>query len=65
MPVFQPDRRIVTKCDLCLPRLEDGLEPACVGACPTHAITVEKVDVAAWRADHAVGRRPAPPVVAT
>ena len=53
VPVFQPDRRIVTKCDLCLPRLEEGLEPACVGACPTHAITVEKVDVAAWRADHA------------
>ena len=24
VPVFQPDRRIVTKCDLCLPRLEDG-----------------------------------------
>jgi formate dehydrogenase iron-sulfur subunit len=58
VPVFQPDRRIVTKCDLCLPRLEDGLEPACVGACPTHAITVEKVDVAAWRADHAQADAP-------
>ena len=58
VPVFQPDRRIVTKCDLCLPRLEDGLEPACVGACPTHAITVEKVNVAAWRADHAEGNAP-------
>jgi formate dehydrogenase iron-sulfur subunit len=58
VPVFQPDRRIVTKCDLCLPRLEDGLEPACVGACPTHAITVEKVDVAAWRADHAAANAP-------
>ena len=58
VPVFQPDRRIVTKCDLCLPRLEDGLEPACVGACPTHAITVEKVDVAAWRADHAEADAP-------
>jgi DMSO reductase anchor subunit len=53
VPVFQPDRRIVTKCDLCRPRLDGGQRPACVEACPTHAITVEKVDVAAWRQDHA------------
>ena len=52
VPAFQPDRRIVTKCDMCLPRLEDGRAPACVDACPTFAITVEKVDVEAWRADH-------------
>jgi Fe-S-cluster-containing dehydrogenase component/DMSO reductase anchor subunit len=58
VPVFQPDRRIVTKCDLCLPRLEDGLLPACAGACPTNAITVEAVDVAAWRADHAAADMP-------
>jgi len=58
VPVFQPDRRIVTKCDMCRPRLDAGLEPACVGACPTRAISVEKVDVAAWRADHAAGDAP-------
>ena len=58
VPVFQPDRRIVTKCDMCLPRLEAGLEPACVGACPTKAISVEKVDVSAWREDHAAGDAP-------
>lgn len=52
VPAFQPDRRIVTKCDLCQPRLSEGLAPACVSACPTYAITIEKVDVAAWRADH-------------
>lgn len=52
VPVFQPDRRIVTKCDLCQPRLEVGLAPACVQSCPTHAITVEKVDVVRWRAEH-------------
>jgi formate dehydrogenase iron-sulfur subunit len=52
VPAFQPDRRIVTKCDMCLPRLEDGRAPACVDACPTFAITVEKVDAEAWRADH-------------
>jgi Fe-S-cluster-containing dehydrogenase component/DMSO reductase anchor subunit len=58
VPAFQPDRRIVTKCDMCLPRLEDGRAPACVDACPTFAITVEKVDVAAWRADHSEGNAP-------
>jgi formate dehydrogenase iron-sulfur subunit len=58
VPVFQPDRRIVTKCDMCLPRLDAGFEPACVGACPTKAISVEKVDVAAWRQNHAAGDAP-------
>lgn len=52
VPVFQPDRRIVTKCDMCLPRLGEGLLPACASACPTHAITVEPVNIEAWRADH-------------
>ncbi len=51
VPAFQPDRRIVTKCDLCKPRLDEGMAPACVGACPTHAIRIEKVNVAEWRAD--------------
>jgi len=58
VPAFQPDRRIVTKCDMCLPRLEHGLTPACVAACPTEAITVERVDVAAWREDHAAADAP-------
>ena len=49
VPAFQPDRRIVTKCDMCLPRLDNGLAPACVAACPTHAIPVENVNVVAWR----------------
>lgn len=58
VPVFQPDRRIVTKCDMCLPRLGDGLLPACAGACPTNAITVEPVNVEAWRLDHALADMP-------
>jgi DMSO reductase iron-sulfur subunit len=58
VPAFQPDRRIVTKCDLCKPRLDEGMLPACVDACPTHAITVEKVNVADWRADHSAGDAP-------
>ena len=58
VPAFQPDRRIVTKCDMCLPRLEEGRAPACVDACPTFAITVEKVNIEEWRADHSEGDAP-------
>lgn len=58
VPVFQPDRRIVTKCDLCRPRLEQGHTSACVDACPTQAIGIEAVDVEEWRADHAAADGP-------
>jgi DMSO reductase iron-sulfur subunit len=64
VPAFQPDRRIVTKCDMCRSRLEEGNEPACVAACPTHAITVEKVNVEEWRADPSEGQAPHLPDVA-
>lgn len=52
VPVFSPVRKVVSKCDMCRPRIDAGQAPACVGACPTQAIGVEPVDVARWRADH-------------
>ena len=58
VPAFQPDRRIVTKCDMCKPRLDSGFAPACVESCPTNAIGIEVVDVAAWRADHSSADAP-------
>ena len=61
VPVFDQRRKIVSKCDMCLPRLDAGQAPACVGACPTHAITVEKVEVAAWRDDHTAADAPGLP----
>src|SRR5438552_3870530 len=61
VPVFNPERRIVTKCDMCLPRLEVGELPACVLACPTQAITIETVNVAEWRAAHAQADAPGLP----
>jgi len=33
--------RGVLKCDLCVERLAEGQEPACVTACPTKAVTFE------------------------
>ncbi len=52
VPVFHEARKIVSKCDMCTPRLEGGFTSACADACPTHAIGIEKVNIAAWRADH-------------
>ena len=32
------DGKTILKCDLCTQRLAEGKEPACVSACPTHAL---------------------------
>lgn len=61
VPVFDSARKVVSKCDMCRPRIEAGQSPACVLACPTRAIAVEPVDVAAWRADHATADGPGLP----
>ncbi len=52
VPQYNPERKIVTKCDLCYNRLKDGTAPACVAACPETAITVEKVSIVDWTKDH-------------
>lgn len=38
------DGKSVVKCDLCLERLEQGEQPACVAACPTHALRLCDVE---------------------
>lgn len=37
-PRFDDDAGVMTKCTFCTHRLEAGLEPACVAACPTGAL---------------------------
>lgn len=58
VPVFQPDRRIVTKCDMCSPRMLDGRGPACADVCPTNAIRIEPVVIADWSDDHQLADSP-------
>lgn len=35
---FDQEKGIAQKCDLCVARLDRGLPPACVAACPSHCI---------------------------
>jgi formate dehydrogenase iron-sulfur subunit len=43
VPKYNAARGIVRKCDLCHGRLSEGEAPACVQACPTHAIRIVNV----------------------
>jgi len=55
VPQYNPERGVVSKCDLCHTRLSVGQAPACVIACPSGAIQVEVVDVAEWKAAATAG----------
>jgi carbon-monoxide dehydrogenase iron sulfur subunit len=58
-----PTMRIAVKCDRCPDRVASGRQPACVDACPTHALQFGDEEVlakekrlsAAARVAHAVG----------
>jgi len=39
-----PGRPALSKCDLCVDRLENDLEPACSAGCPTDAIRFTRID---------------------
>ncbi len=49
VPQYNPERRIVTKCHMCVDRIGGGNLPACVEACPVQAIQIEKIRPEVWR----------------
>jgi formate dehydrogenase iron-sulfur subunit len=38
IPRMDPATKIMTKCDMCLDRVQNGLKPSCVKTCPTGAM---------------------------
>jgi Fe-S-cluster-containing dehydrogenase component/DMSO reductase anchor subunit len=48
VPVFNAERGIVTKCHMCVDKLDSAQTPACVQACPAGAIEIEVVNKEEW-----------------
>jgi len=60
VPKFSKRLGIVRKCDMCHGRLAAGEAPACVQACPTHAIKITKVATHVSSDREASPRTPSP-----
>ena len=49
-PQYNPESGSMTKCDLCIDQLEQGLPPACVAACPMRVLDYGEIStgIALW-----------------
>src|SRR6185369_7274882 len=52
VPVFNEERGVVGKCDMCYGRLTNDQSPACVEACPSGAIRIEIVNIEQWKFEY-------------
>ena len=50
-PQFNKERGMATKCDMCHGRIDQGQNPACVAACPSGALEIERFNVEEWKKD--------------
>jgi formate-dependent nitrite reductase membrane component NrfD/ferredoxin len=55
---IDPGRRTAAKCNFCAHRVEVGMGPACVAACPEHALVVGDIDDPASAISELLGREP-------
>jgi formate dehydrogenase iron-sulfur subunit len=52
VPVFNEERGVVGKCDMCYGRLTSNDSPACIEACPSGAIQIEIVNIEQWKHEY-------------
>ncbi|OCG10344.1 dimethylsulfoxide reductase, chain B [Gilliamella sp. wkB178] len=43
-PQFDPQKRVMSKCDGCFARVAEGLKPVCVESCPQRALDFDEID---------------------
>jgi len=60
-PQVNKERGMITKCDMCYGRIEQGLNPACVEACPSGALEIERFNVEEWNKDLSEANAPGVP----
>ncbi len=57
IPQFNEETGTAIKCDLCMDRLDRGLEPACVSGCTAKALSISGVNAASEKARKEYGTK--------